>query len=135
MVSLANRMPRRSIRIRSSLAAAFLAVFAMLLSAVHVQSGHNVYAMAQAEAERHAVLAATIAEHGHLHDEGEPDERVPGHVHGHNTSDHIHETANLVAQLRLGMPRFVGTMMRHEPQDTELGLRHGLDRPPRPFVA
>lgn len=135
MVSLVNRMPRRSIRIRSSLAAAFLAVFAMLLSAVHVQSGHNAYAMAQTEAQRHAELAATIAAHGHSHDEGEPDERVPGHVHGHNTSDHVHETANLVGQPRLGVPRFVGIVMRLEPQDTELGLRHGLDRPPRFVVA
>ena len=135
MVSLAIRMPRRSIRIRSSLAAAFLAVFAMLLSAVHVQAGHNVYAMAQAETQRHAELAATIAEHGHSHDEGEPDERVPGHVHGHNTSDHVHETANLVAQPRLGMPSFVEIVARHEPQDGELGVRHGLDRPPRYVVA
>lgn len=128
-------MPRRSIRIRSSLAAAFLAVFAMLLSAVHVQSGHNFYVMAQAEAQRHAELAATIAEHGHSHDEGEPDERVPGHVHGHNTSDHVHETANLVAQLRLGTPRFVEIIARHEPHDGELGILHGLDRPPRFIVA
>lgn len=128
-------MPRRSIRIRSSLAAAFLAVFAMLLSVVHVQSGHNVYAMAQAEVQRHAELAATIAEHGHSHDEGEADERVPGHVHGHNTSDHVHETANLVAQPRLAMPRFVEIVARHEPQGGELGIRHGLDRPPRYVVA
>ncbi len=127
-------MPRRSIRSRSSLAAAFLAVFAMLLSAVHVQSGHNVYAMAQAEALRHAELAVAIAEHGHSHDEGEPNERVPGHVHGHSTSDHVHETANLVGQPRLGIPRFVGIVMRLEPQDTELRLRHGLDRPPRSVV-
>ncbi|WP_152579633.1 hypothetical protein [Bosea sp. LC85] len=127
-------MPQRSIRIRLCLAAAFLAVVAMLLSAVHVQSGHNAYAMAQAEVQRHAELAAAIAKHGHAHDEGEPDERLPGHVHGHNTADHIHETANLVGQIQLGMPRFVRTVMRHEPEGVEPGLPSALERPPRSVV-
>ncbi len=78
-------MPHRSIRAWFCLATAFLAVLAMLLSVVHVQSGHNAYAMAQTETQRHVELAAAIAENGHAHDEGEPDERLPGHVHGPTT--------------------------------------------------
>lgn len=128
-------MPHRSVRAWFCLATAFLAVLAMLLSVVHVQSGHSAYAMAQTETQRHVELAAAIAEHGHAHDEGEPDERLPGHVHGHNTADHLHETASLVDTHQLGAPRFVRALIRHEQQDADPGLPDGLERPPRSDVA
>lgn len=106
----------------------------MMLSAIHVQSGHNSQALAQAEAQRHAELTQAIADHGHSHDDGEPDERLPGHIHGHNSTDHIHETANLVSPIEFGMPRFVRTVMRPASQGAEPGLPSTLDRPPRSVV-
>ncbi|WP_148663504.1 hypothetical protein [Bosea vaviloviae] len=128
-------MPRRSIRALSCLVIAFAMALGMILSAAHVSAGHNAYAMAQAEAVRHAQLAAATAEHGHAHDEGEPDERVPGHIHGHNTADHVHETANVVGVTQLGTPRFVRTAIRHEHQQASSRTPAGLDRPPRSVVA
>ncbi|HEV7257318.1 MAG TPA: hypothetical protein VGN82_06010 [Bosea sp. (in: a-proteobacteria)] len=107
----------------------------MILSAAHVSAGHNAYAMAQAEAARHAELAASIAEHGHSHEEGEPDERLPGHVHGHNTADHVHETANVVGIVQLGAPRFVRTAIPHEHEQASSRTLSGLERPPRSVVA
>lgn len=128
-------MPQSSIFSRLGILAAALAVAAMLLSGVHVLSEHNGYVLAQAEAERHAQLTASAEAHGHSHDDGEGEERLPGHVHGHNTADHVHESAALVSFTQLRTPHFVRSVIRHEPQGRELGLRSGLDRPPRPFVA
>ena len=128
-------MLRRRIKALSCLVIAFAMALGMTLSAAHVSAGHNAHAIAQAEAVRHAELAAEIAEHGHAHDEGEPDERLPGHVHGHNTADHVHETANVVALVQLGTPRFVRTAIRHEHQRSASGRPDGLERPPRSDVA
>jgi hypothetical protein len=128
-------VPRRSIRALSCLVIAFAMALGMTLSAAHVSGGHNAYAIAQAEAVRHAELAAAIAEHGHAHEEGEPDERLPGHVHGHNTADHVHETANVVGVIQLGLPRFERTVIRHEHEQASSGTPSGLERPPRSAVA
>ncbi len=128
-------MPRRSIRALFCLVIAFAMALGMALSAAHVSAGHNAHAITQAEALRHAELAASVAEHGHAHEEGEPDERLPGHVHGHNTADHIHETANVVGMVQLGTPRFVRTVIRHEQQQAASQRPGGLERPPRSFVA
>lgn len=128
-------MSRRRLRAGLSLVIALAMALGMTLSAAHVSAGHNAYAIAQAEAVRHAELAASIAEHGHAHEEGEPDERLPGHVHGHNTADHIHETANVVGVVQLGTPGFVRTGTRHEHRRSASEVPGGLKRPPRSVVA
>ncbi|SIR59340.1 hypothetical protein SAMN05880592_1369 [Bosea sp. TND4EK4] len=125
----------RRIRALSCLVIALAMALGMTLSAAHVSAGHNAYAIAEAEAVRHAELAAEIAAHGHAHEDGEADERLPGHVHGHNTADHVHETANVVALIQLGIPSFARTAIRHEHQRSASGQPASLERPPRSVVA
>ncbi|MBX9912182.1 MAG: hypothetical protein K2Z25_26210 [Beijerinckiaceae bacterium] len=128
-------MSRRRIRAVFSFVIALAMVLGMVLSAAHMAAGHNAYATAQAEAVRHAQLAATIAEYGHAHDEGEPSEQAPGHVHGHNAADHVHETADRLSVVALATPGFARTNVAHDPVMAEPGHPDGLERPPRAVVA
>lgn len=124
---------RGSIRLLKVVVALAVTV-GMLLSAIHVATGHNPAVLAKAEAERHAQLAIEAAEHGHSHFDGDEAEQLPGHVHGHNSADHVHDTANIlpVQMLRLPVPARAALPSYH--QAAEPGLRHGLDRPPRLIV-
>ncbi len=128
-------MPRLRTRAGFSLVVAFAMALGVLLSSAHMAASHNGYAIARAEAVRHAELAATIAEHGHAHDEGEPSEQLPGHVHGHNAADHLHETADTPSVLALVTPGFVRTAVPHDPVTADPGHPDGLERPPRIVVA
>jgi hypothetical protein len=133
--ALPSGMSRRRTKAGFSLVIAFAMALGVLLSTVHMAAGHNAYATAQAEALRHAELAATIAEQGHAHDEGEPSEKLPGHVHGHNAADHLHETADRLTVIALVTPGFARTNAAHDPVMADPGHPDGLKRPPRPFVA
>ncbi|WP_324131989.1 hypothetical protein [Bosea sp. (in: a-proteobacteria)] len=128
-------MSQRSLRAGFSLVIAFAMALGVLLTSVHMAAGHNAFATAQAEAVRHADLAATIAEHGHSHDEGEPSEQIPGHVHGHNAADHLHEMADRLSVLALVMPGFARTSLTHDPFMADPGHPNGLERPPRTVAA
>ena len=128
-------MSCRSLKAVFCLAIAFAMALGVLLSTVHLAAGHNAFATAKAEAVRHAELAATIAEHGHAHDEGEPSEQLPGHVHGHKAADHLHETADRLTVDTLVTPGFARTSVAHDPVTADPGHPDGLKRPPRPFVA
>lgn len=130
-----GRMTRLGMARLLKVAVVLAATACMLLSAIHVSTDHNPVALAQVEAQRHAELAIEVAEHGHSHFDGEEAERSPGHLHGHNSADHVHDAANvlIVPDLRLPAPTRVALPT---PQDGPAGgLRHGLDRPPRPTVA
>ena len=128
-------MPHRSIRILLCLAIAIAVVAGTLLSIAHAPMGHNAYVAAQAEALRHSQLAVAMADHGHAHEEGDPGERMPGHVHGHNSADHIHETANLVGGISLSAPQSARVEMPYELHLLVSGIIGALDRPPRSVVA
>ena len=128
-------MSQRSIRFGVCLAIGVAMVMGMVLSSIHLIAGHNAYAIAQAETTRHAALAADIADHGHSHDDGEPDERLPGHVHGHNINDHVQETADLADFVPFDAPGFVRAVTRHDRQDAPSAVAAGLERPPRSVVA
>ncbi|OYW59000.1 MAG: hypothetical protein B7Z40_22260 [Bosea sp. 12-68-7] len=128
-------MSRCSIKAGFSLVIALAMVLGVLLSTAHMAAGHNAYATAQAEALRHAELAATVAEHGHAHDEGDPSEQLPGHVHGHNAADHLHETADRLIVTALAAPGFARTGAAHDAVMADPGHPDGLERPPRAFVA
>jgi hypothetical protein len=87
-----------------------------------------------AEQDRHAGLASgeTAADHGHSHDDDDlADHTRPGHLHGHDASDHTHDTgtaARLRASDRVPLQRQFG-LMPEPPPDPDPTFR--LDRPPR----
>lgn len=128
-------MMRRSTAYLLKVVVALAVTAGMLLSAIHLSTSHNPVVLAQAEAERHAALAMEVAEHGHSHFDGEEAERQPGHVHGHNSADHIHDAAAILPTSTLRLPTPVRVTLPAIQEGIEPGLRHGLDRPPRPFVA
>lgn len=128
-------MNRRSTAHLLKLVVAFAVTVGMLLSAIHVTMSHNPVLLAQAEAERHAELAMEIAEHGHSHFDGDESEQLPGHLHGHNSADHIHDAANLAPVHAMRLPSPVRVTLPSIHESAGPGLRHGLDRPPRPIVA
>lgn len=76
-------------------AAALLVALAVLFAPAGRSSSHDPLAVATAEAERHAELSAGIEPHGHAHDDGQWDEQAPGHSHGHNAGDHLHDKAGV----------------------------------------
>jgi hypothetical protein len=103
----------------------------LLLAPTGGSSSHDPHALAQIEAERHLELAAEIAEHGHSHDDGWDSERDPGHLHGHNAADHLHDTPTYPPSMATLFVR-TGDAWRISALPESLPLRvFELDRPPR----
>lgn len=126
-------MPQRSIRAVLTLAIAFAMTLGMLLSSAHSVTSHNSYAVAQVEAHDAASKAGEVADHGHSHgDEG--DDQRPGHVHGHNPGDHVHEPFGLTSISSPKQPCFESRIARPAAEASDLDLKSSLKRPPRPFV-
>ena len=127
-----RRLLERAFRIVTVLAVAF----AVLSAPAGHSASHDPLALVAAEAERHAVLAAETAAHGHSHDDGDVDEQSPGHAHGHDSADHLHDKAGAPPAFHtqaspatrnvtlIGVSAFV----REAPTS-------GLKRPPRPSFA
>ena len=100
-------------------------------SAWGVGHAHSRTVVAQIEEVRHGVLAPSSDEHGHTHEDGEPAERAPGHLHGHNAFDHSHETPSVISSfdaISLIVPQErnpdLGFSTRNGPPDP-------IDRPPK----
>lgn len=113
---------------------------AMALSLFVVRASHSLshdpFAILAAEKRAHAESAAKTADHGHVHDEGDPSERAPGHFHGHNPADHSHETAGIVAHLTYALEPISGAMSIHPFRRPEPAERWRLERPPKlPLLA
>jgi hypothetical protein len=85
---MVNRL--QSVALRVVIACAM--ALSLMLAPPTGSMSHNPFTVAQAEAERHQALSAEIAEHGHFHDDGWSDEAHSGHLHGHDASDHLHDT-------------------------------------------
>lgn len=107
-----------------------LLALTLQLSAYQAIARHDPGAALTAESERHVVLNQQSLAHGHIHDDGENDERVAGHLHGHNPADHSHDPPVSVAAIYLdpqadarGWPRRVETAMNGRSGDS-------IDRPP-----
>ena len=77
---------------------AFGLVMALALSLAQPMNvvAHNPAVLAQAEIERHLTLVETDHHHGHSHEDGDDQEQRAGHLHGHNATDHSHDTAGQV---------------------------------------
>lgn len=94
-------------------------------------SSHDPRGIAQIEAERHLELAAELTGHGHSHDDGWDSESKPGHLHGHNAADHLHDTPTYPPSVTTLLVRR-GDSWRISAIPESLPLRvFELDRPPR----
>lgn len=127
-----KRLLDRTLRIATVLAIAL----AVLSAPTGHSASHDPLALAAAEAERHAALAAEIAEHGHAHDDGDADERSPGHSHGHDSADHLHDKAGTPPSfLAQASPATRSVTLTGAAQIGRDALPSGLKRPPRPSFA
>ncbi|RST86568.1 hypothetical protein EJC49_09820 [Aquibium carbonis] len=113
---------------------AFATAFGSLLPHAKQSPSHDPFALAAAEAERHAQLEAEFAEHGHSHDDGMEHERAAGHLHGHNPADHSHETPTTPPDDVPVVPALVRAIVPTPPDAAHLGASYRLERPPRPIV-
>ena len=107
-----------------------LTAAAMLLSVANTAVSYSPVAMLAAEAERHAELAAEVADHGHSHDTGDESERGAGHMHGHNPADHNHDPPLATAALRIDPSVVTATWTGFAPAALDGRRGPRLDRPP-----
>lgn len=108
--------------------AGLVLAFGILAAPAGHSASHDPLALAAAEAERHAELAAEIAEHGHAHDDGDADEQAPGHSHGHNSGDHLHDKAGVP-------PVFVLALLAVHDVTLTARVEVGREGPPPAFRA
>jgi hypothetical protein len=109
--------------------------FAMTLSAsvappVHAAS-HDPAALALAELERHAELAAENVDHGRSHVDGQPEERRAGHSHEHDPTDHTHEVPVPADWRSYATPEVSRSWSAVAPPSHGHGPSFGIERPPR----
>lgn len=111
---------------------AFTLTLGMLVSSVGATLSHGSVNLEVAEQVEHAKLASKIDDHGHSHDDGEPEEQHGSHGQGHNPADHSHETPHLLAHLYSASRDMTRTHFVGIPVSNELGVFFRLDRPPKP---
>lgn len=113
------------------IAIALAVTLSLSLSAVFMARSHDARALAEAQLKRHAELTTQLSTHGHVHDDGAEDERNFGHLHGHNSGDHTHETPSAAAVTMVdyrsaGDDWSASDFVPHIPRP-----HFPLDRPPR----
>ncbi|MFG1283180.1 hypothetical protein [Xanthobacter autotrophicus] len=125
------RMPNWTFSTAFRLVVALAMTIGLLLSPAGRSASHDPTALAVAEASRHAELAARIADHGHVHDDGQEDEQSPGHAHGHNPADHSHETPNTLSVVNAPVAPMGRAWHPYPPvfAGLETSFRH--ERPPK----
>lgn len=112
-------------------AVALAMVLALVAMPVGNSSAHDPWQAAIAEAERHEALEREIAEHGHSHDDGAWDEQHSGHLHGHNATDHAHDTpASPPPFLTVQMTR-QAAWAKASPDEGARAHSYRIDKPPR----
>jgi hypothetical protein len=113
----------------------FVIILSMMLQAAAtfwgVTHAHGGAAMAQAEEARHSVLTAVSEDHGHSHEDGESDERKPGHLHDHNPFDHSHETPSMSSGLGVTSPTVFSERIQGNAFLAHTGPPEQIDRPPK----
>ena len=95
-------------------------------------SRHDPPAFAQAEVARHLLLGSAVCEdHDHVHDDGSPEERRPGHKHGHNAADHSHVSASPAVFLAMLSHPKTRQWQPHGLLSVHRAPTFRLERPPR----
>ena len=107
-----------------------MAVMMILAPPMNVVA-HSTIDTTQTEQVRHAALSQTNSDHGHSHDDGDTQERLPGHSHGHNAADHSHDTGNAVLIRVPEQGSVHGGWYRADRQIPVPDQMFRLDRPPR----
>ena len=92
-------------------------------------------APASAEAARHAQLGEGATGDRHVHDEGEPDERGPGHLHSDGPAEHSHEKLGVMARVSTVLAPQGDCWVSAAIASLHLHGRRRLDRPPRRSAA
>ena len=115
----------------------FITILLMMLQAAAIPwnaaQAHDRVALAQAEEVRHGALAPSSDKQGHTHDDGEPDERVPGHLHGHIAFDHSHEAPGLISSFGFISPAAPQQWKPDHGLAARTGPPYQIDRPPKPI--
>tara|TARA_R110002110_G_scaffold757_3_gene2892 strand:- start:6275 stop:6700 length:426 start_codon:yes stop_codon:yes gene_type:complete len=109
-------------------------LMACLTGVLPLAVGHSAadaFALAMTEETRHDILSPASEEHGHVHEGGESEERLPGHVHGHNPLDHSHETPSVMAVLSIFGPEIFPVWDAGTVFTPIHGPPHLIERPPR----
>jgi hypothetical protein len=118
------------------LAIALAVAVSLLLFPPGSPSRHDPPAVAQAQAVRHLLLGPAVCEdHDHVHDEGSPEERRPGHKHRHNAADHSHESASPTVLLAMLSHPKTRQWQPHGLLPVRRAPTFRLERPPRPMAA
>lgn len=109
-------------------------VIAMTLTMVLSPIGNSVlhlpHNIAAAEITHHAQVGEQIEAHDHAHD-GEEEAHLPGQTHGHDPTDHSHETPSLQPLRLLASRPKVRNWVTAALASAEPGTSYRLKRPPR----
>ena len=116
-------------------------ILSVMLQAVTISWGvshahaHDHDIVAQAEELRHSVLASSsdVPRPGHTHDDGDPHERVPGHLHGHNAFDHSHEAPSIITIVGVVPPAKFQQWNPVVGVSTRNGPPYLIEHPPKPI--
>lgn len=107
-----------------------IVTLAMLLTAGRSITTHSPSAFLAAEAERHATLQGDAGSHGHMHEDGDKEERRAGHMHGHNPADHSHDAPIGLAYFRVAATSVAAEWQKGAPVALSGRRSMRLDRPP-----
>lgn len=124
-------MPAGPIRIAIRLVLALAVAIALMLPRAPVSASHDPASLTAAATQRHAELGAVAVGPGHVHENGTLYERVPGHSHGHNPTDHSHETPSMAKGGLPSTPPYARTRFAVLETGANLSARYRFLRPPR----
>ena len=110
-------------------------VMAMTLTMVLSPIGNSILHLpnniAAAASSHHAQMGEQIEIHDHAHDDGEAEEHLPGHTHGHDPTDHSHETPSVQPLRLLSSRPKARNWVAAALASAEPGTSYRLKRPPR----
>jgi hypothetical protein len=108
-----------------------LTIFQAVALAWGIGHAHSGAAVAQAEQISHGMLAASSQKHGHTHEDGEPAEQVPGHLHGHNALDHSHEAPSIISGANVTAPILFQAWNPNSGVSAQARPPDPIERPPK----
>lgn len=127
-------MSLRAISAACRLVIVFSTMLGLLLPPASASPSHDSAALMIAEAQHHVGPTEDLTGKGHVHQDGNWEEQLPGHVHGHNPFDHSHETSATAAQVTSSMRASRSDWLPIASACAHCSLGSRLDRPPKPIL-